>query len=224
MPFADARVVNIARRAHPSLDNVHADLAEPADWDVVAAHLATELTRFKGTRAVFVHNAFLADPVGFIGEIDPLAYRRHVMANAAAPLVLGEAFLRNVPDDVEAGLVMISSAAARVPFAGRAGYGAGKAAMEQWVKVVRSELEHRGSANWVVAIRPGAVDTPSFRADAEADPAINPVATAAKAALDAGAVDTAEVAARRIWDVLPPGPDTPAVVFLGEMIAPPRPS
>jgi hypothetical protein len=29
---------------------------------------------------------------------------------------------------------------------------------------------------------------------------------------------------RWIWEVLPPGPDTPAVVLLGEMIAPPRPA
>jgi benzil reductase ((S)-benzoin forming) len=125
---------------------------------------------------------------------------------------------------VEGGLVMISSAAARVPFAGRAGYGAGKAAMEQWVRTVRTELAHRGSSNWVVAIRPGAVDTPAMRRDALADPADFPVAVAAREVLDAGLMDTADVAARRIWDVLPPGPDTPAVVLLGEMIASPRAS
>jgi hypothetical protein len=66
------------------------------------------------------------------------------------------------------------------------------------------------------------VDTPSFRADAAADPAINPVASAVREALASGRVDTPEVAARRIWDVLPPGPETPAVVLFGEMIAPPR--
>jgi benzil reductase ((S)-benzoin forming) len=222
VPFPDARVINIARRPHRSLESVHADLTEPAGWDAVADHLRTELAAFDGERAVFVHNAFVSDPVGFVGEVDAGAYRRHVLANVAAPLVLGDAFLRGVPPGVEAGLVMMSSAAARVPFAGRAGYGAGKAAMEQWVRTVRSELAHRGSKNWVVAIRPGAVDTPALRADAEADAADDPVAPAIRAALAAGLVDTPEVAARRIWDVLPPGPDTPAVVLLGEMIAPPR--
>jgi benzil reductase ((S)-benzoin forming) len=222
-PYPGARIVNISRRAATGLENVRADLADPNDWDVVADHLARELGRFEGRRAVFIHNAFLSEPVGFVGETDPAAYRRHILANAAAPLVLGEAFLRNIPAGIEAGLVMMSSAAARVPFAGRAGYGAGKAAMEQWVKTVRSEMAHRGSPTWVVAIRPGAVDTPSFRADAAADPVVNPTALASRAALEAGTVDTSEVAARRIWDVLPPGPDTPAVVFLGEMVAPPRP-
>jgi NAD(P)-dependent dehydrogenase (short-subunit alcohol dehydrogenase family) len=223
VPYAGARVINISRRPHPSLESVRADLTDPADWDVVSDHLQAELGAFGGERAVFVHNAFVSDPVGFIGEHDADLYRRHVLANAAAPLVLGDAFFRYAPPGVEAGLVMMSSAAARVPFAGRAGYGAGKAAMEQWVRTVRSELAHRRSANWVVAVRPGAVDTPALRADADADPADDPVAPAVRAALAAGLVDTPEVAARRIWDVLPPGPDTPPVVLLGEMIAPPRP-
>lgn len=223
VPYDGAEVINISRRAHPVLESVRADLSEAGDWDAVTEHLAARLATFDGRRAVFVHNAFLAEPVGFIGDVDPDAYRRHVLANVAAPLVVGEAFLRLVPPDVEAGLVMISSAAARVPYAGRAGYGAGKAAMEQWVRTVRSELDHRRSRAWVVAIRPGAVDTPALRADAEVDDATNPVASAVRQALADGLVDSPEVAARRIWDVLPPGPDTPAVVLLGEMIAPPRP-
>jgi benzil reductase ((S)-benzoin forming) len=222
VPWPDARVISIARRAHPSLESVQADLAEPAGWDTVEEHLALELAGFDGERAVFVHNAFLPEPTGFVGEVDPAAYRRHVLANAAAPLLLGEMFLRHLPPGVEGGLVMISSAAARVPFAGRAGYGAGKAAMEQWVRTVRSELSHRGSSNWAVAIRPGAVDTPAMRRDALADPNDFPVATAARDLVEAGLLDTADVAARRIWDVLPPGPDAPAVVLFGEMIAPPR--
>jgi benzil reductase ((S)-benzoin forming) len=223
VPYDDARVINVARRAHPTLESVRADLSDPSDWDVVADHLATVLTGFSGRRAIFIHNAFVQDPVGFVGEVDPVAYRRHVLANAAAPLVLGEAFLRSVPAGVEAGLVMMSSAAARVPYPARAGYGAGKAAMEQWVRAVRLEQAQRGSSVWVVAIRPGAVDTPSLRADAAADARVNPVAPALRDALARGAIDSAEVAARRIWDVLPPGPDTPAVVLLGEMIAPPSP-
>lgn len=224
VPYPGARVINVSRRAHAHLESVRADLSDPADWDVVADHLAAELGDFAGARAVFVNNAFVAEPLGFIGDVDGDAYRRHVLANVAAPLVLGEAFLRSVPAGIEAGVVMISSAAARIPYAGRAGYGAAKAAMEQWVRTVRSEHEHRRSPAWVVAIRPGAVDTPSLRADADADVEISPWAPAVRAALAAGSIDSADVAARRIWDVLPPGPDTPPVVLLGEMVAPPRPS
>ena len=222
VPYPHARIINISRRTHPTLESVRADLSDPADWDVVADHLQTELSTFTGRRVLFVHNAMLPEPVGFAGEVDPDAYRRHVLANAAAPLVLGDAFLRHLPTGVEAGLVMISSAAARVPFAGQSGYGAGKAAMEQWVRTVRSELAHRRSSTWVVAIRPGAVDTPALRAAAAVDVADFPTAALARDALERGQIDSADVGARRIWDVLPPTADTPAVVLLGEMLPPPR--
>ncbi|MDO8361915.1 MAG: SDR family NAD(P)-dependent oxidoreductase [Actinomycetota bacterium] len=222
VPYRGAKLINISRRLHANLPTVQADLADPAGWDTVESHLAAELAGFTGRRAIFVHNAFLNEPMGFVGEVDPIEYRRHVLANAAAPLVLGEAFLRHLPAGVEGGLVMISSAAARVPFAGRAGYGAGKAAMEQWVRAVRSELAHRGSPTWVVAIRPGAVDTPSMRSYVEVDARDNPTATAAKAAIESGEMDSAELAAARIWAAVPPAADSPAVVLLGEMIAPPR--
>jgi benzil reductase ((S)-benzoin forming) len=227
VPYESARVVNISRSANPKTENVCADLADPAGWDAVERHLAEELSRFGGERLLFVHNAFMADPPGFVGETDPIEYRRHIQANATAPLIVGEAFLRLAPDGVDAGLVMISSAAARVPFAGRAGYGAGKAAIEQWVRAVRSELDHgrasRPVSKWVVAIRPGAVDTPSMREYAELDPIDNPTAPAVKAALASGQVDAPELAAQRIWSVIVQGGDSPPVVLLGEMIAPPRP-
>jgi NAD(P)-dependent dehydrogenase (short-subunit alcohol dehydrogenase family) len=218
VPFPDARVVNVSRRPHPDFDSVVADLADPAGWDAVDAHLRQTLGGFTGRRAIFVNNAFAQDPVGFVGEVDPDLYRRHVLTNVAAPLVLAEAFLRHVPPTVEAGLVMISSAAARVPYPARAAYGAGKASMEQWVRAVREEITQRGADAWAVAVRPGAVDTPSLRADAAADPDANPLALTLRAAFDAGTVDSPALAARRIWEVLPPTADTPAVVLLGTMI------
>jgi benzil reductase ((S)-benzoin forming) len=221
VPWSAARVISIARRQHASLESIQADLADPVGWDAIERHLEHELAGFDGKRAVFVNNAFLPQPTGFVGEVDGDAYRRHMLANATAPLVLGEMFLRHLPAGVEGGVVMISSAAARVPYAGRAGYGAAKAAMEQWVRTVRLELELRGSSSWAVAIRPGAVDTPAMRDDAEVSADDFPVAPEVKRLLEAGLVDSAEVAARRIWDVLPPAADTPPVVLLGEMIGPP---
>jgi len=226
VPYPDARVINASRRPHPVLESIHLDLADPATWSRLTDHFISELATFTGTRAILVHNAFVAPPVGFSGEVDAHEYQAHAVGNAAAPLVLGDAFLRAVRTcgrrDLQAGVVMMSSAAARVPFAGQSGYGAGKAAMEQWVRTVRSELAHRGSSTWVVAVRPGAIDTPSLRVAAAADPHDFPTAAGAQQALAAGLVDSPEVAALRIWDVLPPGPDTPAVVLLGEMLAPPR--
>jgi NADP-dependent 3-hydroxy acid dehydrogenase YdfG len=224
VPYENARVINISRSVNPATENVHADIADPAGWDAIEQHLASELAAFGGTRAIFVHNAFVPSPVGFVGEVDPAGYRQLVLGTAAAPLIVGETFLRHLPDGVEGGLAMVSSAAARVPFAGSAVYGGGKAAMEQWVRVVRSELDHRRSATWVIAIRPGAVDTPSMREYAEIDPADNPTAPSTKAALESGQIDSPDVAARRMWEVIVDGAHADAIVLLGEMIPPPRPA
>ena len=88
VPYPGARVINISRRKHLTLETVVADLADPAAWDRIGAHLQSELASFRGQRAIFIHNANLPGS-GFVGEIDPDLYRRQVMANAAATLVLG---------------------------------------------------------------------------------------------------------------------------------------
>ncbi len=35
VPYEGARVINISRRTHPSLESVRADLSDPRDWDIV---------------------------------------------------------------------------------------------------------------------------------------------------------------------------------------------
>src|SRR2546430_7505263 len=52
VPWDGARVINIARRAHPDLENVPADLTEPSDWGVVSDHLAAELDASRGHEGV----------------------------------------------------------------------------------------------------------------------------------------------------------------------------
>lgn len=219
VPFA-ARRINIARRANPDTENVRADLSEPSGWDAVDAHFAAVLPRLRADRALLINNAFAPAPVGFIGELDRSAYRRLLQVNVTAPLVLAEAFLRHAPPSVRAGVVMISSASARVPYPGHAAYCAGKAAMEQWVRAVREEIALRQSNAWVVAIRPGAVDTPALRADAAVDTTHNPLVPTIRDALDRGLVDTPDVAASRIWQVLEDPTQLPPVVLLGELISP----
>lgn len=223
VPYSDARVVNIARRENPLCDrNIQADLTDIAQWDIVIEHMRDELAAFSGQRAIFINNALVSFP-GFVGELDAELHRKQLLANTVAPLVLGEAFLRLVPSDVEGGLVMVSSASARVVYAGLAAYGAAKAAIEQWVRAVRVELAMRQANRWVVAIRPGAVDTPSLRASAEADVTANPVAPELRQALADGRIDSPEVAAQRMWASLPPDPDGSGIVLLGELVEPPTP-
>jgi len=221
VPYPEARVINISRRLHPSLETVIADLAEPESWDRVARHVQDQLASFEGERAVFIHNANMPGD-GFVGEMDPHLYRRLVLANAAASLIVGDAFIRACPPDLDAGLVMISSASAKFAMQGAAVYGAAKAGMEQWVRAVRAERKRRGAGPWVVAIRPGFVVTDEMRTSyatmTEDRLEGNPGAAAVQEAIASGRGSSPDEVAQQIWSLLPPDPDGRTVLFLGEFI------
>ena len=217
-PFSDARVINLSRRAHPDYETVQFDLTRPETYETVRQSFERELAEFTGARAIFVHNAYYPGQAGFVGESNPVEYARSLQANAVAPLVLGEMFLRAVQPGYESGLVLMSSAAARHPFAGNAGYCAAKAGVEMWVRTVRRELKLRGRDSWVVAVRPGFVDTPTTRRIAEMDVHDYPIAPQMARQFETGqGVLSPDQAARDIWAALPPQADESALLF-GEMV------
>jgi benzil reductase ((S)-benzoin forming) len=212
-PYPDARIINMSRSAHPDLENVHLDLTEPATWPAARESFRTELAQFAGQRVIFIHNAFVSGATGYASEVDEDLYFQEVVGNAAAPLVLADWFLRFVRPGYESGLVLMSSAAARILIEGHAVYSAAKAGMEQWVRVVRKEQETRGTGTWVVAVRPGFVDTPPLRAEATLSPHVYPIAPMVAAALEAGEALTPDEAATNIWAALPPDPDSAVLLF-----------
>lgn len=210
VPYAPARIINLSRRDHPDFESQYLDLASEPSWDAVGAHFADTLRTFHGQRAIFIQNAHMKGMTGFAGEVPEQEYARDVTANVAAPLRLGDLFLRAVRDSGfagEAGLVMLSSASARSPYEGQSVYCAGKAALEMWVRVVRREIalrERRGM--WVTAVRPGFVDTGLTRHMAAMSDTDYPVASTLrnqmKVRQDVMDIDSA---ARQIWAALPTG-------------------
>jgi NAD(P)-dependent dehydrogenase (short-subunit alcohol dehydrogenase family) len=116
--------------------------------------------------------------------------------------------------------VQVSSAAAKLVYPGLAVYGAGKAAMEQWVRGVRSERRHRGTGPWVIAVRPGFVDTPATRREATLSAEEYPGAPDIAKALDDGFALQPEDSARQLWAALPPAADSRTVLFIGEAVTP----
>ncbi len=115
---------------------------------------------------------------------------------------------------------MVTSAGARIPWEGRSAYCAAKAGIEQWVRVVRRERKMRGIGPWVVAVRPGFVDTPASRADATYDPHDSPIGPRMAAAFASGqGILTPDEAARDIWAELPDGGPQDSVLLFG---APPE--
>lgn len=159
VPWQEARVIGVSRSPGPAPVHIAADLAEPSGWDMLEASFRRELPGFSGGRVVFVHAAGTVGPIGFAGETDPRQYRASVMLNAAAPLILGEAFLRAARNlGCRRQLVLLSSGAARRPYPGVAAYGAAKAAVDQWVRAAGSEQARRGTVE-VLAVNPGRVAT-----------------------------------------------------------------
>jgi benzil reductase ((S)-benzoin forming) len=172
-PWPRSRVIDISRRGAPGLESFAADLAEPEQWERVAALFAREIRGFAGERVVFIHAAGSLEPIGFAGEVDAAAYRRSVLLGSACPQLLGDSFLRAARSTrAQCHLVLISSGAAHNVYEGWSAYGAGKAAVDQWARTVGAEQARRGGRVRVLAVAPGIVATPmqeQIRATAAAD-------------------------------------------------------
>ncbi len=207
-PHKGARIINVSNMQHPDYETVLFDLTEPATWDTVTAHFQKELAAFKGKRAIFLQNAHFAKDMGLVGEVEPQLYLKGILANAVAPIYLADGFLRACRPEFESGIMLMSSHAAAGPMPGLATYGAGKLGIEHWVKTVQAERKLRGTGPWIVAMRPGFVDTPTTRETAEYGTKVYPRADKMKEALQSGNAQDPETTARAIWSFLPPPPDT----------------
>lgn len=162
VPFDDAMTYDLSRSGGTAgTTHVRADLADPASWPFVAAHVAATLAEQQPDEAVFIHNAGVIAPIGPAGRTDPQAYTTNVLLNAAAPQVLGSAFIAAVTAaaTARATLVLLSSGAASTPYPGWSAYCAGKAAVDQWVRTVGAEQAGASRPVRVLAIAPGVVAT-----------------------------------------------------------------
>jgi benzil reductase ((S)-benzoin forming) len=160
VPYAGARVIDISRRGAAGIEHFPADLADPAEWPRVAALFAKEMAGFAGERVVFVHSAGTLEPIGFAGEVDEAGYARQVLLNSAAPQALGDAFLRAAAATAApCTLLFVSSGAASSVYEGWTAYGAGKAAVDQWVRTAGAEQKRRGGRCRVLAVAPGVIET-----------------------------------------------------------------
>lgn len=159
VPWPDARMIGIGRRPAPGTEHLVADLADPSVWAAVGTSFRRELAEYDGERVVFVHAAGTVEPTGFAGEVDTDSYLANVLLNSAAPQALGHLFLAAARDiAADRHLVILTSGAARSVYAGWTSYGAGKAAVDQWVRNAGAEQSIRGGVR-VLAVAPGTVRT-----------------------------------------------------------------
>lgn len=159
VPFR-ARVIGISRSAPPAgIEHLSADLSDVGSWQAVTAAIREAVSAEQPERSVFIHAAGTLTPIGFAGEVEDAPYAANILLNSASGQMLGHAYLSatgGAPGVHD--LVMISSGAARRAYPGWSAYGAGKAALDQWVRYVGEEQRLRGGVR-VCAIAPGVIDT-----------------------------------------------------------------
>ncbi len=218
VPFP-ARIVDISRSgsADDSIEHIAADLSDPGAWQGVGDATKNLIEDHGPERAVFIHAAGTLDPIGFAGEVDTRAYADNVLLNSAAGQVLGHLFLEAIQE--RSGLfdlVMITSGAAHNPYPGWSSYGAGKAALDQWVRTVGLEQKERGGVR-VSSIAPGVVATAMQRMIRETAERDFPEVDRFHALHDDGILVEPDAAARRIWTLIESGLDTGTVTDIRQV-------
>ena len=221
---SDTHRVDVSRSGPPPEADGHVtlDLADPSGWTTFAAAFDDLVASEAWDRITVIHNAGTLDPIGFAGEVDLERYTSSVLLGSAAGQVIGAHVLgRAAAATARLELVMISSGAARSVYPGWSAYGAGKAALDQWVRTVgaeqqqqRADGQERAGAK-VLAIAPGVVATDMQAAVRAADPQAFPQVERFQHLHEDGQLTAPEVAARGIWQVLDdPSVHTGAVVDL----------
>jgi len=216
IPFP-ARVVDISRSGPPEdsgIEHLEADLADPASWLELAVRIETVTKEADPRRMMLIHAAGTLSPIGFAGEVDLETYTANVLLNSAAGQVLGHVFLALAADrEGDRTLVMISSGAASSIYPGWSAYGAGKAALDQWVRNVGEEQRRRGAVV-VAAIAPGVIDTSMQEqirsTSAEDFPDVNRF----RQLHEEGDLVAPDEAARRFWDAVESGLTPGSVIDL----------
>ena len=206
--------VDVSRSGPPPEADRHitADLGDPTAWSTVGRSLRSLITDEPWDDLVVVHAAGTVDPIGFAGEVDDAGYQHSILLGAAGQMI-GHHVLAALGDAAGAAqLVMVSSGAASSVYAGWSAYGAGKAALDQWVRNVGAEQRERGGAR-VLSIAPGTVATSMQSSVRAADPTAFPQVAKFQGLHDVGALTEPDDAARALWRIIQdPSHDSGAVL------------
>ncbi|TDX03663.1 NAD(P)-dependent dehydrogenase (short-subunit alcohol dehydrogenase family) [Kribbella sp. VKM Ac-2566] len=204
IPFEGAELIDISRRGGaPGVQHVAVDLADPKSWAVVEKDFRQRIEAGNPELVVFIHNAGTLTPLGSADHVDTEEYTRNVLLNSAAAQVLGQSFLRAVSGrDCEQHLIMVSSGAANRPHEGESSYCAGKAAIDQWVRTVGLEQQHRSPGCRVISVSPGSIDTDMQAELRAASPDEVPVSDRFREMQALGHLAKPETVARTIWSLL----------------------
>lgn len=219
---AGSHRVDVSRSGPPPEADAHLglDLAVPANWPALRSAFDALFAAEPWDRITVVHSAGTLHPIGFAGEVDAAAYETSALLGSVAGQIIGDHVLSSAAAGTRLELVMITSGAARSVYPGWSAYGAGKAALDQWVRIVGAEQRQRAEERGhrpakVLAIAPGIVATDMQATIRDTDQQAFPEVERFRRLHDEGQLTEPHDAARGIWDILDdPGVRTGSVVDL----------
>ncbi len=132
-----------------------ADLSQTGN----AKKLIEDALRFllgqKSQKIILINNAGSANPMALCGHYPDEVIVRSIALNITAPILLANAFIAQLPEYIAGTVLSISSGAGRTAYPGWGVYGATKAAVDHFARVLATEQKTVKS----VALAPGVVDT-----------------------------------------------------------------
>ncbi|MGO3860148.1 MAG: SDR family NAD(P)-dependent oxidoreductase [Neisseriaceae bacterium] len=167
-----APVFGIARRLidveHPLYRGASADLSQHFDATALIQQALAFFAPFGLDTLVLINNAGTVAPMAISGNYPESAVASALHLNLTAPILLSNAFIQHLPPEQHGKLLHISSGAAHNPYPGWGVYGASKAGIDHFSRIVQKEHPELAS----VALYPGVVNTgmqAEIRAQNEAD-------------------------------------------------------
>lgn len=154
-----APVFGIARRLaevqHPLYQGAAADLSQHFDAAALIEQALAFFAGFELDTLVLINNAGTVTPMALSGNYPEQPVASAIHLNLTAPILLSNAFIQHLPPQLHGKLLHISSGAAHNPYPGWGVYGASKAGVDHFSRIVQKEHPELCS----VALYPGVVNT-----------------------------------------------------------------
>lgn len=105
------------------------------------------------------NNAGMLEPVNTIGKLEDVEIINHINLNVLAPIVLSNAFISYLPDNLSRKIIFTGSGAANVNYHGWSIYGSGKAALHRFAETLQIEQKMLDNPAIIRIFNPGRTDT-----------------------------------------------------------------
>ena len=187
----------------PRLTQWALDLAQPLQAAARLESWLAELDPRAYATVTLINNAALMPPLAPIDHNEAAVLADTIRVGLEAPLLLTASFLRATRSWSAARRVLnISSGLARRPMAGCAPYGAVKAGLDNFSRIIALDEANAVNGAKVVALAPGVIDTDMQTEMRNADAANFPERERVAQMKEKGLLDTPETAADKVLNYL----------------------